>query len=438
MKDLRVSPCKTRLDEGNAYWMARISSEVYKSVSETDKTPDEERILNSLREDDPGFRSVTGANKNSAQAALIEHEPYLCMAFRGTDEGVDWLDNLNIVREEALFGEFHRGFWQSVGDVWEVIDARYQELMEADRRLLFLTGHSLGGAMATIAAARLIARDQPFTSVYMFGQPRAMDRKTARIYNSEAKERHFRFVNNEDIVTRVPTRISGFSHVGNCVYIDNDGCIHRDPGFWFKFIDTIVGALESLVKIGDVALVGDHDIENYLQCVRDWDIDSSTRHPPQPTDPVPESPSIPEERSMQLETYLTFDGNCREAFEFYREVFGGEFSSVSTYADGPPELGVPEHEKGRILHISLPIGASVLKGNDSTTAFGPPPPVGGNYSISITPDSREQADVLFAGLSAGGSDVFSMQDQFWGSYFGRFTDKFGIKWMINFDSEEQD
>ena len=140
---------------------------------------------------------------------------------------------------------------------------------------------------------------------------------------------------------------------------------------------------------------------------------------------------------MHLETYLTFDGNCREAFVFYREVFGGEFSFSSTFADGPPELGIPEDESQRILHMSLPIGSSVLMGSDSTRAFGPPPVMGGNFSISVSADSREQCDALFASLSAGGSNIMPMQDQFWGAYFGSFTDKFGINWMISFDAPEQ-
>ena len=140
---------------------------------------------------------------------------------------------------------------------------------------------------------------------------------------------------------------------------------------------------------------------------------------------------------MHLETYLTFNGNCREAFEFYREVIGGEFSFVSTFADGPPEMGVPEHEKDRILHISLPLGSSVLMGSDTSSVFGPPPEVGDNFSLSVSADSREQCDELFANLSAGGAVIMPMQDVFWGSYFGQLTDKFGIKWMISFDTPQQ-
>ncbi len=140
---------------------------------------------------------------------------------------------------------------------------------------------------------------------------------------------------------------------------------------------------------------------------------------------------------MHVETYLTFEGNCREVFEFYREVFGGEFSFVLTFAEGPPDLNIPEDEKDRIMHMSLPIGASVLMGSDTSRAFGPPPKMGDNFSLSVSVDSREQADALFAKLSDGGSDLIPMQDQFWGSYFGRLTDRYGIGWMIGFDTAEQ-
>ncbi len=111
--DKQVSPYKTELDAGNAYWMARLSKEVYLTKSEDDQAPDEEKILSNLRKDDARFKSVLGVDKNSAQAALIEHDDFLCMAFRGTDELVDWLDNLNALSTKQLFGEFHRGFWDS-------------------------------------------------------------------------------------------------------------------------------------------------------------------------------------------------------------------------------------------------------------------------------------------------------------------------------------
>lgn len=141
---------------------------------------------------------------------------------------------------------------------------------------------------------------------------------------------------------------------------------------------------------------------------------------------------------MQLNTYLNFNGNCREAFEFYRSLFGGEFMVLSTFAEGPADLPpVPDAEKDWIMHVSLPVGDSVLMGSDSTSAFGPPAIVGNNFSISIGTESRAETDRLFAGLSDGGSVVMSPHDMFWGAYFGMCTDKFGIQWMLHHEPDTQ-
>ena len=136
---------------------------------------------------------------------------------------------------------------------------------------------------------------------------------------------------------------------------------------------------------------------------------------------------------MTLNTYLTFNGNCREAFEFYRSVFGGEFSVVETFGNGPPDMGVSEADKDLIMHMSLPVGDSVLMGSDMPSGFGGPPVVGNNFSISYSTQSREETDSLFARLSEGGAVTMSLQDMFWGSYFGAFTDKFGINWQFNYE-----
>ncbi len=141
-----VSPYKTKVDAGNAYWMARLSKAVYTRRSEDDEYPDEDAILQELQAEDEHFLSVKGANKNSAQAALIAHRDYLCMTFRGTNEIADWLDNINVFRENALFGEFHRGFWRSVADVWEELFTEYQRLRRGKTKTPFLTRHQLGGA----------------------------------------------------------------------------------------------------------------------------------------------------------------------------------------------------------------------------------------------------------------------------------------------------
>ena len=135
---------------------------------------------------------------------------------------------------------------------------------------------------------------------------------------------------------------------------------------------------------------------------------------------------------MSLSTYLTFDGNCREAFEFYRSVFGGEFTSLQTFADAPPDMPVSEAEKDRVMHVSLPIGSSVLMGSDSASGFGPPVVVGNNFSIALEGKSKAHCDEVFAALSAGGSVLMPLQETFWGAYYGLWTDKFGINWMANY------
>lgn len=137
---------------------------------------------------------------------------------------------------------------------------------------------------------------------------------------------------------------------------------------------------------------------------------------------------------MTLNIYLNFNGECRDAFEFYRSVFGGEFAIFQTFRNGPPDMGVPEGELDNVMHVSFPIGSSVLMGSDMPSSMGPPPTVGGNYSISFSPESRDEADRVFAALSDGGAVQMPMADMFWGSYFGALSDKFGINWQIDCDA----
>ena len=139
---------------------------------------------------------------------------------------------------------------------------------------------------------------------------------------------------------------------------------------------------------------------------------------------------------MTLSTYINFDGNCREAFEFYRSVFGGEFAVMETFRGGPSDMGLPDDELDNIMHVSFPIGSSVLMGSDMPSTFGPPVKQGNNFSISYGATSREESDDLFGKLAKGGTVSTPMQDMFWGSYFGSCTDKFGINWQINFEVSE--
>lgn len=139
-----------------------------------------------------------------------------------------------------------------------------------------------------------------------------------------------------------------------------------------------------------------------------------------------------------INTYLTFNGNCEEAFNFYKSVFGGEFSYFGRFGDMPPseEMPVPDNEKDLIMHVSLPISKeTVLMGSDSTGSSGVVT-FGNNFSISINTASKTEADRLYSSLAQGGKVIMPMQNTFWGAYFGMFTDKFGINWMVNYDVQE--
>lgn len=137
-----------------------------------------------------------------------------------------------------------------------------------------------------------------------------------------------------------------------------------------------------------------------------------------------------------INVYLTFDGNCEEAFKFYQSNFGGEFSYIGRFKEMPPQEGMPplpEEHMDRVMHMSLTINEkTTLMGSDTGGEWAKDFKVGNNFSISISTDSKAEADRLFNGLSAGGNVTMPMGDTFWGDYFGSFTDKFGVNWMVGF------
>jgi PhnB protein len=133
--------------------------------------------------------------------------------------------------------------------------------------------------------------------------------------------------------------------------------------------------------------------------------------------------------------YLNFNGNCEEAFGFYRSVLGGEFSYMSRFNEMPLDAGaepLSAEDAEKILHITLPIsGETSLMGSDVIGEWSQYFIEGNNFSVSIDASSKDEAERIFAGLSEGGQVIMPMGDTFWGSYFGMFTDKFGINWMVS-------
>jgi len=135
-----------------------------------------------------------------------------------------------------------------------------------------------------------------------------------------------------------------------------------------------------------------------------------------------------------INPYLTFDGNCEEAFNFYKSIFGGEFPYIGRYKDMPSEHPIPDSEKEKIMHVSLPISKeTILMGSDSSGSFGHNTVAGNNFSLSVNTDTEEEARSVFEKLSAGGKVTMPLEKTFWNALFGMFTDKFGINWMVNYD-----
>ena len=136
-------------------------------------------------------------------------------------------------------------------------------------------------------------------------------------------------------------------------------------------------------------------------------------------------------------TYLTFNGNCEEAFNYYKSVFGGEFSYIGRFGEMPPQEGmqVSEADKNKIMHVSLPIGSSILMGSDTGEQWATSFSQGNNFSISITADSKAEAEKLFTGLAKYGQITMPLGDTFWGDYFGMVVDQFAINWMVSFNEQ---
>ncbi len=140
----------------------------------------------------------------------------------------------------------------------------------------------------------------------------------------------------------------------------------------------------------------------------------------------------------QINPHINFNGNAEEAFNFYKSVFGGEFTKIIRFKDlASADFPVAEHEANKIMHIALSIGKNFLMANDVPEILGRTNENENRSKISISAESREEADKLFKGLSVGGQIEMPISDSPWGSYFGMFRDKYGIEWMVDFDPKDK-
>lgn len=141
-----------------------------------------------------------------------------------------------------------------------------------------------------------------------------------------------------------------------------------------------------------------------------------------------------------INTYLNFNGNCEEAFNFYKTVFGGEFTFIGRFEEMPEseDYNIPDADKNKIMHVSLPIGTSILMGSDVGGDWATSFKQGNNFLVSINANSKAEADRLFNALAEGGLITTSLHTSFWGDYFGMLKDKFGIAWMMSYNDQQKE
>lgn len=143
-----------------------------------------------------------------------------------------------------------------------------------------------------------------------------------------------------------------------------------------------------------------------------------------------------EKRSTKVNPYINFRGNCEEAFNFYKSVFGGNFSAVNRFNEMPPMEGQPpmaESTANLIMHISLPISKeTILMGSDVPESMSAHVTFGNSFGVSVDAASQSDADRIFNGLAAGGQVMMPIGKTFWGAYFGMLTDKYSVNWMVSF------
>jgi len=203
---------------------------------------------------------------------IVGDKEKIILAFAGTEPNklADWITDSNILKIEfepqgQRIGFVHTGFYHALLSVWEMVEMRLHKLRD-NNQSVWITGHSLGGALATLAAAQLVFSQQsmliPVNGVYTFGQPRVGDFQFAEIFDTKIGHRCFRIVNNFDIVSRVPARLLGYRHVGRFKYFDLNGEFTDNKSFWDKFWDDPRSYYDDLFNI-PINSIADHSMEKY-------------------------------------------------------------------------------------------------------------------------------------------------------------------------------
>lgn len=239
----------------NAYWLAQAANIAYQ---------DKPTIQPAVTE--LGLNKFEFLSRRDTEGYIAANETMIIVAFRGTEPTHlrDLLADAQFHKVQGPLGQVHRGFlhaFELVKD--DMVNAILRFRDKTRPQSLWCTGHSLGGALAVVAAASLSVGGHKVNGLYTFGQPRVGDETFANECVRRLTGQHYRFVNNNDTVTRVPPREFAYAHAGEVRYIDTDGQIQSDISFWNQFVDRVKGRMEDFLRPGTDGLK-DHGMRHYL------------------------------------------------------------------------------------------------------------------------------------------------------------------------------
>ena len=212
-----------------------------------------------------GFAKSVFLDRRETQGFVASNANMILISFRGTEpkQLLDWMTDADAIPVDFLGGKVHAGFLRALNYIWDDVTSAIAAL-QTDAQSVWITGHSLGAALATLAVGKFrIELAKPVNGVYTYGSPRVGDTDFQMRFNHLCQLTTFRYVNNADVVTRVPTREMGYRHIGTLLYFDDKGNIQSDIHWWNQFVDSIKGDVEGFLT-GKVAALDDHFINNYI------------------------------------------------------------------------------------------------------------------------------------------------------------------------------
>lgn len=215
-----------------------------------------------------GLSQFAFFDRKHTQVFLAGNQDMIVVAFRGTEPHMlqDWMTDIRLRKKRGPYGKVHRGFLGAFRAVWPEVSHTLRK-WQTQAQSLWFTGHSLGAALATLGVATLGEEAKPVHGLYTFGQPRVGGKTFARNFNLDFQSRTFRFVNNNDVVTRVPTRRMGYRHIGQVLVFDSRGNLQSDLHFWNLFLNRVAGRIQDLGKPGTDG-IKDHSMGEYVRLLK--------------------------------------------------------------------------------------------------------------------------------------------------------------------------